>query len=185
MSTLAPAVAPKPIPKLGPTPIQLPVVQTYVLGDFMRAFGIDESVIRLAQQGFSAGDFSGVTISGVNAAGVTIERTTLNFHDVMRDATIMLDTASQTSITEQLSRRLAGSISYSANTMRRKGLAIRYSYDFSRQGNANFAATLQRYGLVSAPPDTYPPGTAMRQVYSVSHKPTGAHITHSSAWSTR
>lgn len=182
MSTVS--VAPKPTPKLGPTPIQVPMLQAYMLGDFMRAFGIDEQTIQLAQQGFSAGDFSGLVVRGMNTAGVIVESTTINFAQVSRDATLMVDTASPVSITGQLSRRLERAIVYSAETMRRKGLRVGYVYLFSAKAIADYHGTLQRYSLVANSPDTFPPGMAMRQIYSVTHRPTGATVTHAAAWRT-
>ncbi len=173
--TLAPAVT----PKLGPTPLLVPVVQTYMLGDFMRAFGIDEHVIQLCQQGYTNGDFRGVEITGL-CNGLPAERTTLLFKDVMRDASITLDTSSNVSITEQLSRRFAQSILTSVTTMRRQGLQITYSYLFSAKGNANRYDTLARYGLIPGTPADLPPGMAFRDIYSAHHKPTGAVLTHAS-----
>jgi len=175
--SLTPAVA----PKLGPTPMLVPVVQAYMLGDFMRAFGVDEYTIQCAQQGYSAGDFDGIVIKGRDASGATVESSTLMFKSVAREASLMVDTASNVSITEQLSRRVAASILYSATAMRRLGLRVGYSYLFSAKGMANYADTMSRYGLVSGPPDYPPAGSALRQVYSVTHRPTGAHVTHASA----
>jgi hypothetical protein len=174
--TLAPAVA----PKLGPTPILIPVVQTYVLGDFMRAFGIDEETIQTCQYGYANGDFEGVIIRGCTSTGHVMERTQLMFHEVLRDATITLDTSSSVSITEQVSRRLAQSIVTSATTMRRQGLTIQFGYLFSSKGHAAYANTMARYNLVPMT-GTAPPGMALRDVYSLTHKPTGASVTHSSA----
>lgn len=173
--TFAPAVT----PKLGPTPMLIPVVQTYMLGDFMRAFGIDEHVIQLCQQGFANGDFRGVEITG-RRNDLPAERTTLIFNDVMRNASLTLDTSSNVSITEQLSRRFAQSILTSVSTMRRQGLHITYTYLFSAKGNASFHDTLARYGLSAGVREELPPGMALRDVYSVHHKPTGAVLTHAS-----
>jgi hypothetical protein len=173
---LAPAIA----PKLGPTPILIPVVQTYMLGDFMRAFGIDEHTIQDCQRGYANGDFEGVVIRGCTSTGHAMERTRLMFREVLRDASINLDTSSSVSITEQLSRRLAQSIVTSATTMRRQGLTVQYGYLFSPKGNANYADTMARYNLVPMS-ETPPPGMMLRDVYSLTHKPTGACVTHSSA----
>jgi hypothetical protein len=177
---MTPALAPAVTPKLGPTPILIPVVQTYVMGDFMRAFGIQEDIIQQAQQGYANGDFEGVTVRGHAFDGSLVERTQLIFRDVLRDASLTLNTASPVSITEQLSRRLAQSIMTSATTMKRRGLIIRYGYVFTAKGNANHANTLSRYGLVAVT-ETPPPGMAMRDTYAITHKPTGACVTHSSA----
>ncbi len=178
------SIAPKPAPQLGPTPIQIPVLQAYVLGDFMRAFGIDEQTIQFVQQGFAAGDFNGLIIRGLNTSGMIVERTTLHFYEIVREATLMVDTGSEVSITEQLSRNLANSILYSAATMRRKGLHVRYSYVLTAKASANTEATFQRYGLTFDVPDTVTPGSSMRQVYAISHRPTGATISHDTAWRT-
>lgn len=168
------------VPKLGPTPVVLPKVQAYVLGDFMRAFGIDEYVIQIAQQGFQAGDIAGITVNGCDRTGI-VEQTTLDFRDIAnREATLNLDLGGATSVTEQLSRRLAQSIVYSVNTMRRRGLAIEYWYNFTPKGSANADVTRSKYGLV--PTSLRPaPGMALQQVYALHHKPTGAHLSHSSA----
>jgi hypothetical protein len=177
---MSPKLAPAIAPKLGPTPMLIPVVQTYVLGDHMRAFGIDEHTIQECQRGYANGDFEGVVIRGCTSAGHVMERSRLLFQEVLRDATINLDTSSSVSITEQLSRRLAQSIVTSATTMRRQGLTIRYGYLFSAKGNADYANTMARYNLVPMD-DAPPPGMALRDIYSVTHKPTGACVTHSSA----
>lgn len=170
----------KPVVKLGPTPVVIPKVQAYMLGDFMRAFGIEENVIQIAQQGFMAGDIAGVTINGVDRTGI-VEQTTLMFRDIANpDATLNLDLGSTSSVTEQLSRRLTQSILYSVNTLKRRGLAVEYTYLFSAKGSANYHTTMSRYGLVTSTLKPAP-GTQMRQVYSLHHKPTGAQLTHAAA----
>jgi hypothetical protein len=174
--TLNPGIA----PKLGPTPVLVPVVQTYVLGDFMRAFGIDEHIIQNAQRGYANGDFDGVVIRGCNYLGQVVEKTNLMFKDVLRTASINLDTSSSVSITEQLSRRFAQTIVTSATTMRRQGLTVGYGYLFTAKALANSSATMAQYDL-SPFSETPPPGMALRDVYSISHRPTGATVTHSSA----
>ena len=168
------------VPKLGPTPVVLPKVQAYILGDFMRAFGLDEHAIQLSQQGFLAGDIAGITINGIDRTGI-VEQTTLHFRDIVnKDATLDLNLGSATSVTEQLSRRLAQSIVYSVNTMRRRGLAIEYWYNFTAKGASDLHGTRLKYGLVAATLRPAP-GMALQEVYSLHHKPTGAHVTHSSA----
>ncbi|KUO58133.1 MAG: hypothetical protein APF80_11910 [Alphaproteobacteria bacterium BRH_c36] len=177
---MKPTLTPKHIPKLGPTPLPIPQIQTYLVGDFMRAFGIEENIIQIAQAGYQNRDFIGITVAGLDSANVPRDETSLVFDDIVRDGTLMIDTASKVSVTEQLSKRLAAAMSHSATALRRRGLSVHYSYILSAKGHADYQGVLSRYGLTPGAPNQLPPGTAMRTIYEVTHSPTGSRLTHKS-----
>ena len=175
---MAVVLNPNPIVRLAPTPILK--ARLYSLGDFMRAFGADESAIRKAQDGFAEGVFSGVTVKGRDYADMVIAQTSFDFDDIVRDGTIDLDLGSDVSVTGQLSKRLEFAIIHAVNEMRRRGLRITYGYTLTPKGSADQATVFARYGLVSASSDQNAPG--LRTVFTITEKRIGGTLTHASSW---
>ncbi|MCB1484686.1 MAG: hypothetical protein KDJ17_07325 [Hyphomicrobiaceae bacterium] len=152
-----------PVVQLKATVIPRSIVRTTILGDLMANFGLPPDVIRIAQQGFAAGDINGITIIGIDHAGHIQDEVRLRFQDLIRDDQMSVDVSGGRSMIEALSLKFAHAVSYSVTTMKRKGLRIEYNY----QINGGRAHNMAMYGLAPAASVSYAPGYAPRQVFSV------------------
>jgi len=175
--TLTPTTTPKVTPRLAPTPMQIPVVRTYMVGDFMRAFGFPEEVIRTIQDGVASGYIQAVVVKGKDYRGEVTAATTFSLSELTNPGTVMVDTSSATSVTEQMSRRFAQSILFCVDQMKRRGLAVKYGYQLSPLGQANKGEAYSTLDLHDSD-DRYANG--IRQVFRITHAPTGSTLTHQS-----
>lgn len=161
-----------PVVKLKATVIPKSLVRATILGDIMANFGIPQNVIDIAQQGFAEGLINGVTIRGTGWDGYIKDEATVRFEDLKQDLDLEVDVSDGKSMIEAISLKFAHAVSYSINTMKRKGLSISYIYRFPPAINNNpdrFSQALTRLGLVqvSGRGPRHEPGTRMRTLFTL------------------
>ncbi len=154
-----------PVVKLRPTVIPTSIMRCTVLGDFMTNFGLPPDVVRLAQQGFAAGDITGITINGLGYDNYIRDQATLMFADLTTDHDVSVDVSEGRSMIEAVSVKFAHAVAYSIATMKRNGLQLAYHYHFA-YGRAD-PANVGRYGLSYGHQSSFAPGTAPRQLFSI------------------
>lgn len=171
---------PKPVTELQATVIPQLTARATVLGDVLNAFGAHADDIRIAQEGFANGDFNAVTIRGLDHNGYVADEARLLFDEIKRQANITVNLSGGRSMTEAISRQLAQAVMYSVNTMKRKGLSIRFVYWF--KPHVNTVQTQARYNLSDAPAAAYAPGHGPRRMFEVTPGlDNGIHYAHYTA----
>jgi hypothetical protein len=136
-----------------------------ILGDIMKNYGIPDDTITIAQQGFLAGDITGLTVFGLGGDGYIRHHAPLTFAELTKSDDVTVDLANGRSMTEAVSVKLAQGVSYSVATMKRLGLTIAFTYFFAPGKGAE---TMAKFGLVpGGTPYTYAPGTAGRQLFAI------------------
>jgi hypothetical protein len=160
-----------PVVTLKTTVIPRSIMRATVLGDLMANFGATPDIIRTTQQGYADGLMTGVIVKGRDNSNYVREEVYLDFASIDADDKVSVDVSDGRSMIEAVSIKLARAVSYSVDMMKRRGLRIEFAYRMSPRVNADpelFQSTLSRFGLFVSGSNDYEPGTAMRQLFSVS-----------------
>jgi hypothetical protein len=179
-----------PVVNLKTTVIPRSLMRATVLGDVMKNFGANDSIIRTAQEGFANGHICGLRVKGRDHTKYVRDEAYLDFDELATDDNVQVDVSGGRSMIEAVSIKFAHSVAYSVDLMRRKGLAIDFSYQFRPHvwsDPALFQSTLARYGLKPIDSNAeYEPGTAMRTLFTVQPGfDRGMSYSHATSWRTR
>lgn len=157
----------KAVAKLVPGTIPLPVVRATVLGEVMKNYGLPNSIIEIAQNGLTAGDFSGIIFRGHSPSGALREQSHLSFDVLKPNEKVSLKLVEGQSMTEALSKKLAHAIAASIGLMQKQRLKIHYT--FCVADGRPLSTIIQKYGL-DPPSDNFgdAPVPPLRKLFEVS-----------------
>lgn len=154
----------KPVPKLVPSVFPRSVVRATVFGDVLKNYGIPDEIIHIAQTGLMAGEFTGMSLTGIAPSGAVRERSSVSFDKLGEDDNMTMDVKDGRSMAEALSRKFAHAVAASVHLMRQQRLRITYTFHFAE--HINVAMACQKYGLTLESGEIDTPG--MRLLFRVS-----------------